>query len=623
MKQIIKEFTQKDGKKLQLTEAAITHITQGNFSIRPLKGQDNMTVLSGGLHTYDAWIEFKKKHSDKLEHLHLFNSHEHQYWYYARELGNGVITLRIPRELFTGKAAKITIYPDDYYKSGFLWKTLFPKSYDKDKIVRVIEEALENEDEKQRQSGQIVGYINNNDPLLKMKVIIQHRGKEIKSAFPAWTQPNSGNNGKPYSHYENIGFVIAQSTEYFDDKEKLGTNKVYSFSETFITAEELHLHTPSIFATRKIPIMLESPAARAKKRKEELKSYTISQEENDIIFKYLNDFTLVKFYPELLSGVYKSASHALSKDKSFFNTFQIVQNFVDGLYYLHLTNQNERLIQTITFMLDNMVSHTMLDLLSKKRITSTMINIVETANIPELSYNFIISLSTSPIRREAYLEYNLDSLNKKKLNKKLPLEYFPDELCMVINPSLDISVDREDFIEILKESLGETYSLSFKDDELSSFLEDLINKQSENFNILLKDHLTHLTPEDFSSLSTSIGSILNSASKHTDRDVEQLATSAGLILRDYCRIQFAHRQRINVRYIEYHDYAGELYLPLDRNVLFGTILKHERWANLFKLEKFTNSIIEFAKAISSQELENDANNFVKRIGKERPPLPER
>lgn len=620
---MIKEFIRKNGEKLKLTKAAIIHITQGNFSVRPIKNQDNMIVISGGLHTYDAWVEFRKKHSNKLEHLHLFNSHKHQYWYYARELGNGVITLKIPRELFTGKAAKITMYPDEYYKSGFLWKTLFPKGYDEDKIVRLIGEALENEDEGQTQSGQIIGYINNDDPLLKIKVVILHHGNEIKSVFPAWTQPNSGNNGKPYSYYENIGFVIAQSTEYFNDKEKLDANAVYSFSEQYITAEELHLHTPLIFATRKIPTINESPTERAKKRKEELEDYTTTKKENDLIFNYLNDFALVKFYPELLFDVYKNANHILSEDQSFFNTFQISQNFIDGLYYLHFTKQKERLIQTIIFMLENMVSYTMLDLLSKKRITSTMIQIVKSANIPELSYKFLISLSTSPVRREAYLEYNLDSLSKKKLNKKLPLEDFPDELHIIMNPSLDMSIEREDFIEILKESLGETYTLNFKDDELNSIIDDLITDQSENYDILVKDNLTQLTPESFSSLSTSIGTILDSASKYTNGDTEHLITCVGLILRDYCKIQFAHRQRVNARYFKYHNFTKEFYLPIDHDLLFGTILKHERLINFFKLGEFTKSIVEFAKNISSKKLEKDANRFVEKIGKERPPLPER
>ncbi|MEA9441214.1 hypothetical protein VCX45_11030 [Aeromonas caviae] len=620
---MIKEFTQKDGKKLTLSESAIKHIIEGDFTIRPIQGHDNMTVLRGGLHTYDAWVKFKKNYINELEHLHFFHSLQHKYWYYARELGNGVITLRIPRELFTGNAAKITMYPDEYYKSGFLWKTLFPKGYDRDKIIKVIEEALDNEDIHQRKAGQIIGYINKNNPLLKMKVTIQHHGKEIKSAFPAWTQPNSGNNGKPYSHYDNIGFVIAQSTEYFDDEHKISTIKNFLFPGFPIMAEELHLHTPSIFTTRKKPIKNESPTLRAANRLKELKEFIVTYEDNNLIYKYLNDFALIKYNPELVSGIYASARYEISESLSFFNTFQIIQNFVDGLYYLYLTNQEQRLIETIVFMLNNMVSHTLLDILSKKRIISAMINIVSSANIPELSYKFVLALAKSPIRREAYLEYNLDSLSKKKLTEKTPLDHFPDELVMIVNPSLDISIERQDFIEILKEIIGETYTLNFNEEKLNSLLEETLNNQSENFNVLIDDYLSHSTPKDFISLSEFIGDILNSAAKYTNGDREQLIASAGLILRDYCRIQFAHRQRINARYISYHDHTAEIYLPIDNDLLFGFILKHERITNHVKLENFTKAIINFANIISDQALENDSKNFMDKIGKDRPPLPEK
>ncbi|TOM21110.1 hypothetical protein CGH81_24585, partial [Vibrio parahaemolyticus] len=71
-----------------------------------------------------------------------------------------------------------------------------------------------NEDITQRSNGQIIGYINNDEPMKAMKIVIQFKGTEIKSAFPAWTQPNNGNVGKPFSHYDNIGFLISQSTEY-------------------------------------------------------------------------------------------------------------------------------------------------------------------------------------------------------------------------------------------------------------------------------------------------------------------------------------------------------------------------------------------------------------------------
>lgn len=620
---MFKEFELSDGKKLQLAEEALTHITQGNFVITPVKNEDDMTVLSGGLHTYGGWIEFKKKYAGKLEHLHLFNSRKHKYWYYARELGNGVITLRIPRILFTGKASKITMLPDDYYKSGYLWKTLFPKNFDRENIIEVIEEALVNEDVDQRRNGQIVGYIRSDEPLLKMKVVIQHRGKVIKSVFPAWTQPNSGNNGKPFSHYENIGFIIAQSTEYFDDKEKTQVIPQFAFTGIKIKAEQLHYYTPSIFTSRLKIKANESSLMWALQRKKELEEAKISPEENDLIFKYLNDFALVKNYPEMMSGVYQNAVaiKKLSTDIAFFNTFHVVQNFVDGLNYLYLHKQYDRLIETIVYMLNNMVSHTNFDLLSKKKIVSAITNIVVLANLPELSYKFIKEISHSPIRREGYLEYNLDSLYKKKL--KLPIDSFPNDLVLVKQPNLDIKVTYWDFIEICKEILGETYTLNFNDDHLDELLDKVITQQSDNFKILVLDSLDYFSSEDFTSLHESIGDILFSASKYEAGDLNLLFTYTGLILRDYCRIQFAHRQRINARYLKYHDFANTMYFPIDHELLYGIILKHERWINVHILEEFTKQIIDFAIFHSNNDLKNAAENFRLKIGKENPPLPER
>ncbi|MEZ9821171.1 hypothetical protein AB4238_11235 [Shewanella sp. 10N.286.45.A1] len=620
---MIKEFEQKDGKKLQLTESTIEHIIKGNFVVRPMQSKEHMTVLSGGLHTYDAWVEFKKGYEDELEHLHFFNSAQHTFWYYARELGNGVITLRLPKELFSGKAAKITMYPDEYYKSGYLWKTLFPKGYGREKIISLVGEALENEDVGQRKKGQIVGYINNYDPLLKMKVVILHRGKEIKSVYPAWTQPNSGNNGKPYSHYENIGFVIAQSTEYFNDRDKIKSPIIFNFAGRAIEPEELHLYTPDIFTQRVNPKPKDSLSEWKLARRTELKSHQLTSQENDLVFSYLNDFSLIKYCPEITSGVYTYALEEVLTNSQFNNAFMIIQNIIDGLHYLFVNKQYDRLIVTIDFLLKNMVSHTLFDLMSKKRLLSAMINIVVESNIPQLSYKFLLALAYSPVRREAYIEYNIDSLNKKKLKPHLPLEQFPNDFVMVKNPALDIKIEFDDFIEILKEALGETYTLNFKEDELDNLLRDVVSNQEPNFTNLVENSLKFFSREDFTSLSHVIEDMLKQASQYENRDMEELSTAVGIILRDYCRIQVAHRQRINARYIDYHEYANDMYLPLDAELLFGTILKHERWTNSQNLEVFTKGVINFSEQTNNHQLKNDAENFRRNIGKDKPPLPER
>ncbi|WP_434761914.1 hypothetical protein [Vibrio fortis] len=617
------EFIQEDGKKLELTEHALEHVLKGNFVVRPMKDRKDMKVLSGGLHTCEAWVDFRNCYEDELEHLHFYNSSQHTFWYYARELGNGVVTLRLPRELFSGKAAKITMYPDDYYKSGYLWKTLFPVGYDREKIIKVVEEALANEDVAQRKQGQIIGYINQDEPLSKMKVVIQHRGKEIKSVFPAWTQPNTGNNGKPYSHYENIGFVIAQSTEYFNDRDKVNQSSCFNFAGESFEIEKLPLYTPKLFRARNIPRLGQSLSDWKESRRSELKKCDLDSEQNDLVYNYLNDFSLVKYHPEIMSGAYTHAWEMIASDTSFYNSFQVVQNIVDGLHYLYVTEQNDRLVTTIEFLLANMVSHTLFDLMSKKRILSTMINVVVAAKFPELSYKFILGLAQSPVRREAYIEYNVDTLSKKKLRTLLPLSEFPDELALVKNPSLELELDFDDFIEVLKEALGETYTLNFNDDALNVLLNDIVVDQEPNFKKLVIESLRYFNSEDFTSLSVHIEAILETAERFEGGDKELLSTAVGLILRDYCRIQFAHRQRINARYIDYHDYASDMYLPLDNDLLFGIILKHERWTNSMNLERFVDGVIGFSERNALKELKNDADNFKSKIGREKPPLPER
>lgn len=618
---MIKIFELSDGKKLKLSEYALTHIVEGNFSIRPSKSQGNMEVLKGGLHTYEGWVNFKNKYTNELEHLHFYNSDFHKYWYYARELSNGVITLRLPKDLFTGKAAKITMYPDDYYKSGYLWKTLFPKNYSKTEILEAIDEAIRNEDISQRKNGKIVGYINKDDPLKTIKLEILYRGNQINSVYPAWTQPNTGNNGKPFSHYENIGFIISLSTEYFDTDKDPQEEIFYTFSGKDIKAEDLPSHTPDLFKNRTPPNGRELPLTWANNRITELKTISLSGKDNDLIFQYLNDFNLVKHYPELIIGAYTHCLKGLDRDSSFHNTFQVVQNFIDGLNYLFLTGQHERLSKTIVYFLENMVSHTLYDLLSKKRILSTIIKIVISVNNPELSYKFIETLSSSPIRREAYLEYNINSINKKKI--AVPIDDFPDGLSFIDNPNLDINLSVIDFIEILKETLGETYTLNFSDEYLDKHFNEILSSQEGNYRKLISDSISYFNRDDFRSLSDHIEEILISASKYGN--IEALSNYAGLILRDYCRIQFAHRLRINARYIDYHQYshADDIYLPLDHNLLYGFILKHERLMNQIKLEQFTKGMLKFSQNISDKDLENDTNNFIKKIGKEKPPLPER
>jgi hypothetical protein len=205
----------------ELSESAIKHIITGDTKTRPVTVNGIRTTenaLSGGLHTWEAWNSFSVGYKNVV-HLLEYDSEIHDDWFFARELQNGVITLKIPRSMYTGNAAKITMKPDHYYKSGYLWKTLFPVGYSEDDIIKLIAEALENIDMEdsspptaEKPAGVLYGYALLEDPVKTLKLRIQLRDNKVLSVFPSWEQPASGNNGKPYSHINSINFNIAEST---------------------------------------------------------------------------------------------------------------------------------------------------------------------------------------------------------------------------------------------------------------------------------------------------------------------------------------------------------------------------------------------------------------------------
>ena len=146
---------------------------------------------------------------------------------------------------------------------------------------------------------------------------------------------------------------------------------------------------------------------------------------------------------------------------------------------------------------------------------------------------------------------------------------------------------------------------------------------NKKFQFLISDALKYFSKEDFLSLSYHFDKILNSAQKYELGDSSKLIESCGLILRDYCRIQFAHRQRINARYLKYNDYVSVISIDyIDHNLLYGKILKHERISNHLNLTRFTDGMLKFALKTEDKNLETDIHNFKARIGKEKPPLPE-
>ncbi|WP_439531426.1 hypothetical protein [Marinobacter adhaerens] len=620
MSDSLRKFTSIYGDTFEISRASLDHIIRGDFSIRPTRRGDKstQTVLKGGLHTYDGWVSFKKLHADELAHVLFFDSRVHSNWYFARTLGNGVITLRIPKELFSSKASKNTMYPDEYYKSGYLWKTLFPEGYGENDILNAIDVALNNLDRKSSIQGQLVGYCNLGDPLKEIRLVIQHRGEKILSAFPSWSQPNTGNDGKPYSHFDSIGFVVASSTEFFDDKVLLESEPIFCFGGEVFGIERFVEKTPAIFKNRSIP--RGNVSAWSSDRERELRAYAESATKSELnqIKSYLSDVALIKNYPRILSGAYaEDLEFRNSKDR--YNSVIAHQNIIDGLSILFFSGDSfsDDLEELIIFLLDNMVTFALVDLVIKRKILSTMIEIVSAMNRVSLSERFVLALAKSPVRRELYIEYLPDTIARKRLSTPCSLNH--DALMLVSNPNLSIEFKVQDYLEILKEHVGETYAFNFDDEFLNRHLYGVLEAQEGCYIELVSDSLKYLKVGDLTSMSFYFEKILQGLVGNGLKS--DLSDALRVILRDYCRIQFAKRLRVNGLYGKFNDYVGEVYEPVDHNLLYANILKHERWFNSFVVGHFLDSIEKYAKAVGDKELENDADVFRAKIGREIPPLP--
>lgn len=611
-------FEAENGLKLTLSDEAMNHIINGNLSLRPeVKDgfKTTKTILAGGMHTVQGWLNLKSK-NDGLVNIINYDHRIHQGWYYARELQNDTIVLKLPKNCYSGKAAKITKYPDNYYKSGYLWKTLFPVSFDEIKIKETIAEALNNIDQEYSSEGQLVGYSNFSDPLKTLRVTIQYQGTEIKSAFPSWGQPNTGNNGKAYSHFDNIGFPVTASSLNFDNKRDIEKSEMSVVYKDFNKIEDI---TPNIFKNREVV------KVNAKNynflRLEVLRNYVENIDENELIAikSYLSILEIHKQYLNITKSAYYYMMKKVRCDKSFFNSVHVLENIIDGVRILALydfKNNTKNFYEYLQTLLNNLVVHDFTDSFLKKRLYNCVLDMVIMLNNKELNERFINLFCIAPSRREFMREISRDTLLRKRI--KLPARKITDELTIIINPSANFDIKFNDFIEFVKEAIGETYAIHAKfDDEFRNRI--ILEKYSgSDFPLrkMMGDSLKFMTSDDLDYFSIKFINFI----KNAIFDFSNIKDSIMFLIRDYCRLQFAQRMRLNFLYKEFWCFdPGDIYLPIDRNLLYTQILKHERIINTSLLENLLNGIAEVA---NDQEVEELIKSFHEKIGKEVPPIAE-
>ncbi|HCA3880602.1 TPA: EndoU domain-containing protein [Salmonella enterica] len=616
------EFVSEDGNKFTLNDKAITHIINGDITDKaePKIGSEKPVaskVIKGGLHTIRGFIDFLQYHPE-IRHLIDFDSKIHKAWYYARELQNGVLTLRIPKELFGNKAAKMTMYPDDYYKSGYLWKTFFPDGFGEKEIVEAIRETLNNIDYTESQNGLVVGYANTDDILKTIRITIQHTNGQINSAFPSWTQPNTGNNGKSYSHYDSIGYVISWSSVKFSTDTG---NVVLQLCKPDTEQEMFSLleNTPSLFLERSIPKKNNLEWQKKRKLELELLSPQINESEAKSVLDYLHNISAIKYHNLIINSFYNKNSFFLHSN-IYFNAIQIHQNICDGLYLILLLdnkNSTNHLNNIIEYLLQNMVSFVGIDSWFKRKIIHEIIQACLLHHDKNILIQLIISLSESPVRREILIDFNLDSIVKKSIS--VPQVEMPVELMIVYGLNYNFDLKPQHFCEFIKENLGETYAFYFNDLQRGEIYNGFAESGGINYKLMIHDALKYITVDYFDLFPEVFSEIINSLEVDVATDKNRLDTALSSILRDYCRIQFAHRARINLTYKEFKDIELPLII-IDKNQVYGSVLKHERMINSYKLNIFLDKLEHIIEKINAQELPKQISDLRGKIGREIPPI---
>lgn len=611
-------------EKYTLTEEAFVHIINGDYSERLVLDENGIrtgekeTILQGGLHTYKSWIDLKNTRDD-IVHLQLFNSKKHKYWYYARSLKNNVITLKIPRELFQNKAANITRYPDTFYKSGYLWKTLFPKDKTKEDILKIIDEALFKLDKEESQEGVLIGYALVDNPFTAIKVRIQCRGYQINSAFPAWEQPRIGNTGKAYSHIDTIGFNIAQSTEFFDDYEESIKNNTTLFTDNNIYL--LTINTPEYFLRR--PILPEYGNINEwnLKREKDLKSIAKHLEEDDIetLKQYLQDPLISKGSFSFQLEVYNSLYNEFSNNRDLFNAVLIHQNIFEALliiYFYDQENHSLHLIEMIEFILLSKTTFTgALDCWNNKRLHNKIIDLVLNYHSTDIINVYWKSIIKSPTRSCLFLEFDVFNIcYKKKLSQY-------DELFDIIYASgMDVMIRPEYFYDYLLYMLGENYLIGLQEEKQKELVHEIINSQGPQFHKMVEDCFKLTSSNDLTFLSEKLSLLVQ---KTIDYNLTSNinANDLNIFIKDYFRVQTANRMKILHRYPDFELDALDVYEFGSEKCKLNTIIKHERRTIVVILENFLDIISSIANQIEDKTLLEQITKYKDNVWTERPPVP--
>lgn len=619
MTEILKEYVLADGTRLKLNKSGFKHIIEGEINTKPVgtgNGRIVKEVLGGGLHTVTGWKLLHAKHPD-IEHLYNYEPDKHSDWFYARELQNEVILIKLPSSMMTSKAAKMTRFPENYYKSGYLWKTLFPMSVDATNFLDILDEVFQNINYKESSRGELIGYFNCDEELKMIRVTVLYRDGRINSVYPSWSQPNTGNNGKPFSYFENIGHSIALSTIFHNvgRTAKLFENSIFCDIESI---DDLYRVTPNIFLDRSAPV--GSLDEWRDSRVSQLKAFAenLTPEEVVEIYRYITDGMIYKnnfvFFHEILM----TFGFEVIADQRGINSLLYAQNIIDGLYIIYFCSSGRELFpKLITLLLKGMVTHILVDNWNKRRIHLCMLELCCQSQDIDLIKLYLEGFGDSPSRREVFVEYDYESLGKREAYfNGFDYNDLPMEFLIIKRPPQDNTLKMNDLLTFMRDNLGESYSFRLNE----PMREELLNRNLSVSHLkeMCELHMAYFSEKDFYSFGAKFNLLI---SKYIEYSEELCADVFKLIIRDYCKIQFAQRLRINLNYKEYSGVEALPFADSGVEYLYALILKHERLSNYSRVEVFLRNMRKLASFYNDNELEHMITEYENSNGKERPHLP--
>lgn len=530
-----------DQGQYELSKDSFDHIVAGETTICPVvtpTGKYQETVLSGGLHTYAGWKKFLALHP-KVVHLMEFRLGVHDAWWFARELQNGCITLKIPRRLFTKGAAGITQQPDNYYKSGYLWKTLFPVTFTEDDIIDVLDEALKNLDRElsdsitaEKPDGVLYGYARLTNPLKAMLIRVQMRGNRIMSAFPAWDQPWTGNNGKAYSHFHSISFLLAESTvDIADFRPEFGP----VFQGGRFDRDALLASTPQFIKSRRNRSLATPVDVRNAARSQTLGAVAIraTPADLDAIDRYLADYPCAKDPFAVQRDMYMHLIDELDRWPELFNAAQFTENVGECLYVLfacdNMFNTRRAVDAAIRFLGQALVHTGGLNTLMFKALIGDMITMAIGHADKTALRDVLAALAASPCRAALYTEFDLFPFYPlRKAGEPEPPEGQE-------SPKLQFNVDH--LLEFIAFNLGENYLIAFSKEERLTFARDTLDHGNQWR--LARDLMSKFAERDFDFFMPDVLD-LDDLTDQVPPAEQDLLT----IVRDYGRMMVMMRQRV-------------------------------------------------------------------------------